>query len=154
MSSIDIMIAKYEHARSELEATVRSTFPVGTRVLCGRNPSIAKVAGYSENSPCWIQLLFENGNIWDKPVRDVRHVESIKAAALDFEKLDRVHWSGKTVQIIELGGGYAIKFDPFRVAVRWTAIGPMGRIKDVEAKEDAIRLIRETNGQHAEDGEK
>lgn len=72
MSSVDIMIAKYNHARCELEATVRSAFPVGSKVRCGRNPSIATVVGYSENSPCWIHLQFENGNTWDKPVRDVR----------------------------------------------------------------------------------
>ena len=87
MSSIDIMIAKYEHARSELEDTVRAAFPIGTRVVCGRNPSIARVIGYSANSPCCIDLLFENGNIWAKPVRNVRHVEGVQS--VESEPTDR-----------------------------------------------------------------
>ena len=76
MSSIDIMIGKYEHARSELEATVQIVFPIGSKVRVGENPSIAEVRGYSESSPEWVYVLFENGNIWEKPVRSLALVTS------------------------------------------------------------------------------
>ena len=64
----------YEKAYSNLRDAVRSKLPLGSLVKVGSNPSVATVLGYSEGSPEYVDLLFENGNIWSKHVSSISNI--------------------------------------------------------------------------------
>ena len=66
------VIREYELAYGILRQRVRQDFPIGSLVKVGDNPSIATVVNYSEHSPEYVDVQFENGNVWSKHVALLR----------------------------------------------------------------------------------
>ena len=56
------------------------------------------------------------------------------------------------VQLTELGGGYALKYDGYRKDHRWTALSPGHRLgPDVETAFEAMQAILNHWNEHKED---
>jgi hypothetical protein len=66
-------IAEFQRAKQELEEAVKAEFPIGRRVAVNldRVTAIAVVHAYVAGFPDRLALLFENGNVWDKPVEKI-----------------------------------------------------------------------------------
>jgi len=66
-------IAEFQKAKRELDEAVRAEFPIGCRVAVklDRVTAIAAVHAYVAGFPDRLALLFENGNVWDKPVEKI-----------------------------------------------------------------------------------
>ena len=75
LSAISDQLEQFKKLQAEIRKNVENCFPVGCRVRVGKNPSEATVKGYHLDDPGSVAVLFENGNIWYKPVESLSLVE-------------------------------------------------------------------------------
>jgi len=66
-------VAKFRESKEAAEQSVRAAFPLGSRVRVQLEhmPVEAVVHCYVADSPDRLGILFENGNVWDKPIESV-----------------------------------------------------------------------------------